>query len=49
MAGEPADRRAWVHTSEGSREAKDGVLHTVDPDLAVPLAELFPADQRGSE
>jgi Uma2 family endonuclease len=42
----PRNRRAWVHTLEGSREAKDGVLHTGNPDLAVPLAELFAEEQR---
>ncbi|MBK9168677.1 MAG: Uma2 family endonuclease [Bryobacterales bacterium] len=40
----PRTRRGWVYTGEGSREAKDGILHTANPDLAVPLAALFPAD-----
>lgn len=34
-------RRAWIHTSEGSREAKDGVLRNAAGDLAVPLAAIF--------
>ena len=37
----PRTRRGWVHTAEGSREAKDGVLRTAEPALEVPLAELF--------
>ncbi len=37
----PRTRRGWIHTGEGSREAKDGVLRTADPALEVPLAELF--------
>lgn len=41
---DPRNRRRWVYTSEGSREAKDGILHTADPDLAVPLTALFPAN-----
>ncbi|HYM12347.1 MAG TPA: Uma2 family endonuclease [Bryobacterales bacterium] len=37
----PRTRRGYVHTSEGSREAKDGVLRTQDPEIALPLAEMF--------
>jgi len=37
----PETRRAWMHTSEGSREAKDGVLRNPTGDLAVPLAAIF--------
>lgn len=37
----PETRRAWVHTSEGSREVKDGVLRNVAGDLKVPLAAIF--------
>ena len=37
----PETKRAFVHTSEGSREAKDGVLRTEDPRIELPLAELF--------
>jgi hypothetical protein len=39
----PETRRAWVHTGEGSREAKDGVLRNPAGDLAVPLAAVFTA------
>jgi Uma2 family endonuclease len=38
---DPSGRRAWVHTIEGAREAKDGILRTENPDLTVPLAEIF--------
>jgi Uma2 family endonuclease len=38
---DPRLQRGWVHTAEGSREAKDGVLRTADPEIALPLAELF--------
>jgi Uma2 family endonuclease len=38
----PRNRRAWVYTTDGSREAKDGVLRTENPGLEIKLAELFP-------
>ena len=38
---DPRLQRGWVHTAEGSREAKDGVLRTADPEIALPLAQLF--------
>jgi Uma2 family endonuclease len=38
----PQTRKAWIYTSEGAREAKDGVLRTVDPEIAVPLSEVLP-------
>jgi len=37
----PITQRGYVHTSEGSREAKDGVLRTENPSVEVPLNELF--------
>jgi Uma2 family endonuclease len=37
----PRNRRAWVHTADGSREVKDGVLRTEKPEIAIPVAELF--------
>jgi len=37
----PETRRGFIHTSKGSREAKDGVLRTQNPEIQVPLAELF--------
>ena len=38
---DPMSRRAFVYTAEGSREAKDGILRTQNPELVVPLAEVF--------
>ena len=37
----PAIKRAWIHTDEGSREAKDGILRNLTGDLEVPLASIF--------
>jgi Uma2 family endonuclease len=37
----PRSRRAWVYTSDSSREVKDGVLRTEDPTITVPLSEIF--------
>jgi Uma2 family endonuclease len=37
----PRSRRAWVYTSDGSREVKDGTLRTENPAIAVALAEVF--------
>jgi Uma2 family endonuclease len=37
----PQSRKAWVYTPEGAREVKDGVLRTADPEISVPLSELF--------
>ena len=34
-------RRAWVHTSKGATEVKDGILRTENPEIRVPLFELF--------
>jgi Uma2 family endonuclease len=38
---DPADRRVWTYSSEGSREVKDGVLRTENPSIEVLLAEVF--------
>ena len=38
---DPATRRGYVYTADGSREAKDGVLRTEGPAIQVALAELF--------
>jgi len=37
----PETRRGFIHTSKGSREAKDGILRTQNPEIQVPLAALF--------
>lgn len=38
---DPASRRAWAYTVDGSREIKDGALRTEDPSLTVDLKEIF--------
>jgi hypothetical protein len=37
---DPRTKRAYVHTSESSHEAKDA-LRSEGPEIEVPLAELF--------
>ena len=37
----PETQRAFVHTHEGSREAKKGVLWTENPVIEFPLTEFF--------
>jgi len=37
----PRSRRAWVHTSDGSREVKDGTLRTENPNIEVVLGDVF--------
>ena len=37
----PQSRRGWIYTSEGAREAKDGILRTAEPELVVPLKEVI--------
>ena len=38
---DPRTRLGYIHTSEGSREAKDGVLRTTKPAIELPLRQLF--------
>jgi Uma2 family endonuclease len=38
---DPRLRRGYRYTAEGFLEAKDGILRTANPDLAVPLSALF--------
>ena len=37
----PPTFRAYVYTSAGMHAAKDGILRIEDPDITVPLAEIF--------
>ena len=37
----PRTRRGYVYTAEGMREAKDGVLRTGSPEIALPLNDVF--------
>ena len=38
---DPRSHRAWAHTTEGVREVKDGFLRAENPDITLPLAEIF--------
>ncbi|SRR5712692_4985247 len=38
---DPRTRRAQIYTRAGVADVKDGILRTRDPDIAVPLSELF--------
>lgn len=38
---DPETRKAWIYTSAGMHEVRDGILRTENPELTVPLAELF--------
>lgn len=40
---DPRTRRAWIHTKDGSHEAKDGILRTENPAIELPLPEIFQA------
>jgi Uma2 family endonuclease len=37
---DPRTRRAYVYTTNGMQEAKDGILRTSDPEIALPLSEV---------
>jgi Uma2 family endonuclease len=36
----PRKSRAFEYTADGVREAKDGILRTVNPEIVVPILEL---------
>ena len=38
---DPQTRKAWVSTSGDIREVRDGLLRTENPDIVVPLGEVF--------
>lgn len=38
---DPWKRKAWIHSSAGVEEVQDGLLRTKDPELIVPLVEVF--------
>ena len=42
---DPATRRAWHVTRAGHLEALDGVLRSVNGDVAMPLTEVFALDE----
>ncbi len=37
----PLTRRAWIYTAKGTQEAKDGILKTENPEIMVPLSDIF--------
>ena len=41
---DPRTQRAYLYTSEGSREVKDA-LHTENPEIVVPLEKAFAESQ----
>ncbi len=38
---DPYVRKAWTHTREGAVESSDGALRTKDPDIEMPLSEVW--------
>ena len=41
----PETRRGYIHTASGSHEAKDGILRAANPDIELPLAEMFAEEE----
>jgi len=41
---DPQTRKAWIYTSEGSREVRNGMLRTENPEISIPLAAVFGSD-----
>ena len=39
---DPQTRRAWIYRRGGLHEVRDGVLRTTNPDIEIPLADVFP-------
>ena len=37
----PPTRKAWVYTAQGATPVRDGFLRAANPEIAVPLEELF--------
>ena len=38
---DPLRRRAFIYTAVGSHQVDDGMLRTSNPEIAVPLSEIF--------
>lgn len=38
---DPQTRKAWIYISESSREVRDGMLRTENPEILVPLEAVF--------
>ena len=41
---DPRTKRAYTFTQSGMTEVNDGVLRTANPDIQVPLSEVFTSD-----
>ncbi len=41
----PRTQRAWAYTKDGSHEVADGMLRTENPEIELPLPEIFQALQ----
>ncbi|MCW5983344.1 MAG: Uma2 family endonuclease [Bryobacteraceae bacterium] len=37
----PQNRTGWIYAADGAHEAKDGVLRTHDPEIALARADVF--------
>jgi Uma2 family endonuclease len=42
---DPFSHAAWIYSSAGKQAVTDGMLRTSQPDILVPLAELFAASE----
>jgi Uma2 family endonuclease len=40
---DPRSQEGWAHTAAGIQHATDGILRTQNPDLELPLPEIFAA------
>jgi hypothetical protein len=40
---DPRKQEGWIHTTAGAQRAERGILRTGNPDLAMPLPEIFAA------
>jgi len=40
---DPHTHRAWIYTKDGSHAPKDGILRTENPEIELPLPEIFQA------
>jgi len=38
---DPQTRKAWIYTADLIREVRDGILRTDNPEITVPLSEIF--------
>lgn len=38
---DPQTRKAWIYAADSIREVRDGILRTENPEITVPLGEIF--------